>query len=77
MTSPRDGRCRGHAPLLGGHVAVARFTASKTASALRRGDSVALPPLTPEQRTAALEKAAIARRERAEVKNRLKHAGRR
>jgi transposase len=36
---------------------------------------VALPPLTPEQRTAALEKAAIARRERAEVKNRLKHGG--
>jgi transposase len=36
---------------------------------------VALPPLTPEQRAAALEKAAIARRERAEVKNRLKHGG--
>jgi hypothetical protein len=36
---------------------------------------VALPPLTPEQRTAALEKAAAARRERAEVKNRLKHSG--
>lgn len=35
---------------------------------------MALPPLTPEQRTAALEKAAVARRERAEVKNRLKHA---
>lgn len=33
-----------------------------------------LPPLTPEQRTAALEKAAQARRERAEVKNRLKYA---
>jgi hypothetical protein len=33
---------------------------------------VALPPLTPEQRAAALEKAAEARRERAEVKNRLK-----
>ena len=32
-------------------------------------------PLTPEQRAAALEKAAQARRERAEVKNRLKHAG--
>jgi len=31
--------------------------------------------LTPEQRTAALEKAAIARRERAAVKNRLKHSG--
>jgi transposase len=35
---------------------------------------VALPPLTPEQRAQALEKAAIARRERAAVKNRLKFA---
>jgi hypothetical protein len=35
---------------------------------------VALPPLTPEQRAAALEKAATARRERAAVKNRLKYA---
>jgi len=34
---------------------------------------VALPPLTPEQRAAALEKAAQARKDRAEVKNRLKH----
>ena len=33
---------------------------------------MALPPLTPEQRAAALEKAAASRRERAEVKNRLK-----
>ena len=33
-----------------------------------------LPILTPEQRAAALEKAAQARRERAEVKNRLKHS---
>ena len=33
-----------------------------------------LPNLTPEQRAAALEKAAAARRERAEVKNRLKHS---
>jgi transposase len=33
---------------------------------------VALPPLTPDQRAAALEKAAKARKERAEVKNRLK-----
>ncbi len=38
-------------------------------------DLVALPPLTPEQRQAALEKAAAARRERAEVKNRLKNSG--
>jgi transposase len=36
---------------------------------------VALPPLTPEQRQAALAKAAASRRERAEVKNRLKHSG--
>jgi transposase len=36
---------------------------------------VALPPLSPEQRAAALAKAAEARRERAEVKNRLKHSG--
>lgn len=35
---------------------------------------MALPPLTPEQRAAALEKAAQARRERAAVKNRLKYA---
>jgi transposase len=35
---------------------------------------VALPPLTPEQRTAALEKAAVARRERAAVKNRMKYS---
>jgi transposase len=35
---------------------------------------VALPPLTPEQRAAALEKAAVVRRERAEVKNRLKYS---
>lgn len=34
-----------------------------------------LPPLTPEARQAALDKAAQARRERAEVKNRLKHSG--
>jgi transposase len=36
---------------------------------------VALPPLTPEQRKAALDKAASSRRERAAVKNRLKHSG--
>ena len=35
---------------------------------------MALPPLTPEQRSAALEKAAAARRARAEVKNRLKYS---
>ncbi len=35
---------------------------------------MALPPLTPEQRAQALDKAAAARRERAAVKNRLKNA---
>lgn len=35
---------------------------------------MALPNLTPEQRAAATAKAALARRERAEVKNRLKYA---
>lgn len=35
---------------------------------------MALPQLTPEQRAQALERAAIARKERAEVKNRLKHS---
>ena len=34
---------------------------------------MALPPLTPEQRSAALVKAAEARQERAVVKNRLKN----
>lgn len=36
---------------------------------------MALPQLTPEQRQAALDKAAASRRERAEVKNRLKTSG--
>jgi transposase len=36
---------------------------------------VALPELTPEQRAAALEKAAAARRVRAELKERLKRGG--
>jgi hypothetical protein len=37
--------------------------------------AVALPPLTPEQRAAALEKAAAARRSRAVLKVRLKSSG--
>jgi hypothetical protein len=41
----------------------------------KRGVTVALPQLTPEQRTAALEKAAAARRTRAELKERLKRGG--
>jgi hypothetical protein len=36
---------------------------------------VPVPELTPEQRQAALEKAAVVRRERAAVKNRLKNSG--
>ncbi len=36
---------------------------------------MALPTLTPEQRAAALEKAAEARKARAELKNKLKHGG--
>lgn len=36
---------------------------------------MAVPELTPEQRRAALERAAVVRRERAEVKNRLKNSG--
>lgn len=36
---------------------------------------MALPPLTPEQRSVALEKAKAARAARAEVKNRLKYSG--
>lgn len=36
---------------------------------------MALPQLTPEQRAAALEKAAVARRTRAELKERLKRGG--
>ena len=41
----------------------------------RRKTDVALPELTPEQRQSALDKAAASRRERAEVKNRLKNSG--
>jgi hypothetical protein len=36
---------------------------------------VPLPPLTPEQRAAALEKAAAARKARAAIRDRLKHEG--
>ncbi|HEX5494263.1 MAG TPA: integration host factor, actinobacterial type [Mycobacteriales bacterium] len=36
---------------------------------------MALPPLTPEQRSAALVKAAAARRARSELKDRLKRSG--
>src|SRR5664280_927339 len=42
--------------------------------AIRGALRVALPPLTSEQRTAALEKAAEARRTRAELKAKLKHS---
>jgi hypothetical protein len=36
---------------------------------------VPLPPLTPQQRAAALEKAAAARKARAALRDRLKHSG--
>jgi hypothetical protein len=36
---------------------------------------VALPPLTPEQRSAALAKATAARKSRAELREKLKHSG--
>jgi hypothetical protein len=36
---------------------------------------VALPPLSPEERAAALAKAAAARKSRAELRERLKHSG--
>jgi len=42
---------------------------------IRYGGIVALPQLTDEQRAAALEKAAAARRARAELKDRLKRGG--
>jgi transposase len=41
----------------------------------RDGGTVALPQLTDEQRAAALEKAAAARKARAELKERLKRGG--
>ena len=42
---------------------------------LKTEEPVALPQLTAEQRSAALEKAAVARRVRAELKERLKRGG--
>jgi S13-like H2TH domain len=56
-------------------VLTSQRAASDRPLATSKGLNVALPPLTPEQRQAALEKAAASRRERAEVKNRLKHSG--
>ena len=46
-----------------------------TTDALEPEETVALPELTEEQRAAALEKAAAARRARAELKERLKRGG--
>src|SRR4029450_6701945 len=40
-----------------------------------RGGTMPLPNLTPEQRQQALDKAAEGRRERAELKDQLKHGG--
>lgn len=55
----------------GSHVRVAQQTDRRT----KYGGTVALPQLTDEQRAAALEKAAAARRARAELKERLKRGG--
>lgn len=52
-----------------------RFAVRRPDLKSTKGSLVALPPLTPEQRQAALDKAAASRRERAAVKNRLKHSG--
>jgi hypothetical protein len=46
-----------------------------TTDSLEPEETVALPELTEEQRAAALEKAAAARRARAELKERLKRGG--
>jgi hypothetical protein len=46
-----------------------------TTEPLEPEETVALPELTEEQRAAALEKAAAARRARAELKERLKRGG--
>lgn len=54
---------------------VTRLAATSRCSRKDEVFAVALPPLTPEQRQAALVKAAASRRERAVVKNRLKHSG--
>jgi hypothetical protein len=54
------------------YVAAARFIAFRAGSLEEAKVAVALPPLTPEQRSAALEKAALARKARAEVKEQLK-----
>src|SRR5262245_38711509 len=60
-TTPRHNRKRNPTPARGGR----RFHTEESA--------MANPPLlTPEQRQAALEKAAAARRQRAEVKDKLK-----
>jgi hypothetical protein len=48
---------------------------SATVPQMRIEAEVALPQLTDEQRAAALEKAAIARKARAELKERLKRGG--
>jgi transposase len=52
-----------------------RFRLSRPPVERHEVSTVALPRLTPEQRQANLEKAAASRRERAAIKNRLKHSG--
>jgi hypothetical protein len=68
---------RGPAGLLTPQVAPdpATHDRSDTDESLEPEETVALPELTEEQRAAALEKAAAARRARAELKERLKRGG--
>ena len=54
---------------------VLRISRDKTDDGDETEEPVALPQLTDEQRAAALEKAAAARRARAELKDRLKRGG--
>src|SRR5215213_1024856 len=50
-------------------------TAPTASGSTSRGGTMPLPNLTPEQRQQALDKAAEVRRERAELKDQLKHGG--
>lgn len=79
----RDRSVAGDAPTAGAHVARtgpvslgSRLVLLRTSDASGKGmPQVPLPPLTPEQRSAALAKAAAARRSRADLKVRLKSNG--
>ena len=65
-----------HVPRIAAPPSLVRFRMSRPLThAQDEVCTVVLPRLTPEQRQANLEKAAASRRERAEIKNRLKHSG--